>query len=274
MLFVAAACSPAAAPERSAPAADSAATATERTAPTPTGSAPAPTPSNSTTALVVVSPFGRHDVPPGAVAEWSAYGSNTETSGGCDEAGAGSPVVLLQPSDGSGIPTFACAGVFEVGSEVTFELILPNGASIDHREVVDESGVAIWTALPLQPPTQGRYEIRASQDAKTTSSTVDARATEPTLVVSPYSTRVGGDIQVIVAGTSVPVELYLYQPENREVGEGLLMPGWAFVTTLGTVSPDATRDGSLTIRSNVGDIATRYRIEGDGLYGAEFELVP
>jgi hypothetical protein len=52
------------------------------------------------------------------------------------------------------------------------------------------------------------------------------------------------------------------------------MPGWAFVTTLGTVTPDASGEGSLTIGSSAGDTATTYRIEGEGIYGAEFELVP
>jgi hypothetical protein len=225
------------------------------------------------TALAVDSPFGRRDVPPGAVAEWNAYGSNTE--GGCEEGadGAGGLAVLLQPSDGSGIPAVACARGFERGSEVTFELILPSGDSIEHRAVVDESGWASWDGLPVRAPTQGHYVIRAAQGSLETSSTVDARASEPTLLVSPYSTRIGGEIQVIVAGTTVPVELYLYRPETRDVGGGL-MPGWAFITTIGTVAPDATGEGVLTIRSHVDDPSGRYRIEGDGVFGVEFELVP
>jgi hypothetical protein len=265
MLFAAAACSPAAIPDSSLSAPASAAGAAQVGSPSSAAESPSST---------VKSPFGRRDVPPGAVAEWNAYGSNTETTGGCEEGdGAGGLIVLLQPSDGIGIPTFACAGVLKPGTAVDFELILPNGVSIDHQEVVDELGVATWVELPLQAPIQGRYVVRAEQGSVEASSTVDARATDPTLVVSPYSNRIGDEIQVIVAGTNVPVELYLYRPENREVGGGL-MPGWAFVTTLGTVTPDASGEGSLTIRSSVEDTPTRYRIEGEGLEGTEVELVP
>ena len=201
-------------------------------------------------------PFGRHDTPPGGVADFVVFEGGA--GGFCQRVGSGPPSLGLGLAL---LPAAVCAFDFVPGE--TVDLILRSGGSEWRSQVVvDESGVGEWDLADLPDPIEGDYTMLASQGEihVELTQTLEVNTLEAMFLPSPI--RIGETGQMVLAGglplASMPAYLY-HAPEDGFIGpDG--NPGYRFVADVGPVELNANGEGRIAFTPQPGDPVGFYMV--------------
>jgi hypothetical protein len=204
--------------------------------------------------------FGRHDAPPGSVAQFLDFG--TGGGGTChDDPGPGSPTVNIEQP----FPLSVCAYNFIPGESIDLVVRGPRGWRRETHQVANESGHFEWEFDALPSPIKGDYTAEATQQGPPVTGHARVEFGLMSTVVLPSEIRSGQTAYLYVAGgkRSGVLPAYLY----RE-GSGRL----EFAATIGAVRLDANGEGRISLRSRKGDPPGRYAVSAGGGDYAEFKL--
>ena len=216
----------------------------------PGGSDPAPSPGPGSDSEEV-SPFSRHETPPGGVSSFIAFafGEALLCSDDDDVVRPSAQIIV----GNSGFPIGVC--VSDVTPDVPVEAVVegPGGWEWRDRAVADESGLASFSFDDLPSPIDGSYDLEALQGTQVLEDSLVLELDALHAVVLPDPVAVGDETTLYVAGNEPEdvVSTYLYRS-----GDGQ----WDYAADLGTVSLDAFGDGRLTLAPQDGDPIEEYKI--------------
>ncbi len=194
-------------------------------------------------------PFGRHDTPPGGVADFLEFGAG----GGnfCNAVESAPPWVELAEMP---LPIAVCAGGFPIGATVDLVLRTPDGKESRNQQVVDPTGVAEWDLTDLPDPIQGEYLVQATLGDITVegSSRIESERLEGDII--PDSIRIGETAWLFLAGglpnASLPAYLYA---ATEQTESGLEGPGLKFTADMGPLQLNANGEGRVALSPQPGD---------------------
>jgi hypothetical protein len=202
-------------------------------------------------------PFGRHDTPPGGIAEFVAFEGGA--GGFCGRVGSGPPSVSLGLRS---LPAAMCALDFPPGETVDMTLTRPGEFEWRNQVVADELGVAEWDLADLPDPIEGDYTMLASQGDIHVEMTQTLEVNTLEAMFLPVPIRIGETGWMVLAGglplASAPAYLY-YAPED-----GFIWPdgtqGYKFVADVGPVELNAIGEGRIAFTPRAGDPVGMYMV--------------
>jgi predicted small lipoprotein YifL len=208
-----------------------------------------PTPSEVGNAAATRGPFGRHDTPPGGVADLLDFGAGAGNF--CEAFEPGPPSVRLAQIP---LPAAVCAYDFLQGQTVDMLLRGPDGAERRSQRTVDEFGIAEWDLTDLPDAIQGEYLIRATlgQISVEATSRVASEALEG--IFLPDAIRIGETGRMFLAGGPAGGSLPAYLYAAEDVGEGPDRTSrLRFAADLGPLQLDSNGEGRIGLTPQPGD---------------------
>jgi hypothetical protein len=194
-------------------------------------------------------PFGRHDTPPGGVAEFLEFGAGG--GGFCPIFEFAPPWVQLAELP---LPIAVCAGGFPIGATVDLLLRTPDGQESRNRQVVDEIGVAEWDLTDLPDPIQGEYLVRATSQEISVEGSSRVESERLDGLILPDSIRIGETARLFLAGgipnASLPAYLYA---ASEQTESGLEGPKLRFTADIGPLQLNGNGEGRVALSPRPGD---------------------